>query len=807
MLPSLAALTMFSFALSFLPRWRMPAAAALGSRRRWAGLRLGQPLRWSWVALALLTLVLAGFVGLTAQHLRAQQLLAEQAVRLQQSGLALIVSENLRQVLERAQLMAVVVQQGLGTGSRFWQQQLASMVGRDRIFLRTAVFDAQHRPVMGTLAQANPVTQVLAQHPGLCRAGQGALVLSPQLQSQEQAWQLPVWLCLADEQGAVSGYLLLHMDIGYFLGLYQDVDLGASGMLHLLTADGRIVVAMTGGGLLAQAPGQHVAALSRLPEGAGELHTQAQLFAHSDGARLANFQRVPHMPVTVLVSREWTEIRAEHSAHARRTWVLLSAICVLALVGAGVLWRTMHRRQELFEALQRADQDKQGLIAQLESEKHRALELAATDHLTGLYNRRMFHELVNSHLALAQRSSKHYALLYLDLDRFKHINDTFGHHVGDTLLQAVAQRLRHSLRSSDIIARMGGDEFAVLVTAMEAPGDVEALARKLLSVLGAPYEGLAAEGLYASPSVGIALFPQDGHDVEVLCRHADAAMYASKKAGRNRYTYYDAISNLDRARQAQLVHQLPAAIAQNQLVLHFQPKVCLKDYRIVGMEALVRWQHPQHGLIFPGDFIELAEEHGHIAALGDWVMQACCRQIAMWRMQGVQTVPLAFNVSPLQLRAQGFVQRMAGYLKHYGVAGHEIEVEITESSLVESMEQARTVLEQLKHMGISIGLDDFGTGFSSLNRLRSLPISTIKLDRSFVNELRTSKEAGVLVTSIIILAHNLKMQVVAEGVELKDQLVFLKTAHCDVVQGYFLGRPVPVQQAQDMLQRGVLEPA
>lgn len=773
-------------------------SAGPGLRQRWS-------LRLPFLALVLMVLVLALSWSLTAQHLRAQQRLADQAVRLQQSGLAAVVAENLRQVLERAQLMGVVAQHGLRNGSRYWQEQLAQMLGRDRIFVRMAVFDATQRWVAGSAASVQALAPGLPHPSGACPVGQGAQVLHQQARLQEQAWQLPLLLCLADAQGAPTGYLLLHIDLGYFLGLYQDVDLGDSGVLHVLAPDGHVVAAMAGGGLLAQVPGQRLAVLPALPDGPGEQHTPPGWMGLSDGARLANLHRAPAMPLTVVVSREWAEIRADHQANAQRTWVLLGTVSALALLGAVLLWRSMHRRQALFLELHRADQDKQALIAQLENEKQRALELAATDHLTGLHNRRMFHELVNSHLALAQRSSKFYALLYLDLDRFKLINDTLGHHVGDALLQAVAQRLRSMLRGSDIIARMGGDEFAVLITAMEGQADIDQLAQKLLAGLGAAYHDLAPEPLYAPPSMGIAVFPQDGHDVEVLCRHADAAMYASKKAGRNRYTYYHAISNLDSTRQAQLLHQLPAAIAQNQLVLHFQPKVSLEDYRIVGLEALVRWQHPQHGLIFPGDFIALAEEHGHIAALGDWVMHACCQQLAAWRAQGLQAVPLAFNVSPQQLNDAQLPERLAACLQQHGLTPSDVEMEITESSLVDSDGRARAVLERLQRMGIAIGLDDFGTGFSSLHRIRTLPIRTIKLDRSFVNELRTSKEAGVLVTSIIILAHNLKMQVVAEGVELKDQLVFLKTAGCDVAQGYFLSRPVPAEQAEVWLHSNTPE--
>lgn len=751
---------------------------------------------------AVIVLVLSLLWWLTAKHLRAQQEQVENATRLQQAGVAAIVSENLRQILEKAQLMSVLALQGVqGTGP--WQHQLAQMLDRDRVFLRYTLLDQQLQPLAGDVQNLGQWDDALAQQQGACAGGRGALVLpgAHQSSSQELTWQVPLLLCVTDAQGVSQGYLMLHMDLGYFLSLYQDVDWGASGSLHLLAPDGRVIAAMVGGGLVAQPSSAAVDAFRKVPEGAGVRNFEWP----QGGARLANFHRTAHMPITVVVSREWREILAAHDDYAHRAWWLLSVVSVLAMGATLFLLRTLQRRQQWFDALEKADQDKQELIAQLESEKQRALALGASDHLTGLHNRRMFYELVSSHLALAKRSSKYYALLYLDLDRFKSVNDTLGHHVGDALLQAVALRLQGMLRSSDIIARMGGDEFAVLVTAMEGPQDMDVLAQKLVEGLSAPYEGIAPTALHTSPSIGIAFFPRDGHDVEVLCRHADTAMYASKKAGRNRFTYYERITPVDSERGYRLARQLPDAIAQEQLVLHFQPKVRLENRSIVGFEALVRWQHPELGLIYPGDFIALAEEHGHIEALGEWVMLACCRQIAAWRMQGLDVRPIAFNVSPLQLRDCAFPLRLATCLQHYGVRGSDVEVEITESCLVEPVGVATRVLSQLQQMGVRIGLDDFGTGFSSLSQIRSLPIDTIKLDKSFVNELRSSKEAGVLVTSIITLAHNLKMQVVAEGVELMDQLVYLKTAGCDIAQGYFLSRPVTAQNAEALLRQSILE--
>lgn len=773
---------------SLLPRWSA----------QWSN--SWQPTHWMLVAI--IVVVLSVFWGLTGKHLRSQLEQVENATKLQQAGLATIVSENLRQVLEKAQLMSVVALQGLQDKGP-WLQQMNQMLERDRVFVRFTLFDQQLRVLAGSDPQPESLANLLAYQQGNCAAGRGAFVLHGKdlKRTQEQAWQVPLLLCVADASGVSQGYLLLQMDMGYFLRLYQDVDLGESGSLHLLAPDGGIVAAMTGGGLLAHHQAAQISDFRHVPEGAGEANFDWPLGTE----RLANFHRAKYIPLTAVVSREWKEIRAAHAQYAKRSWVFLGAISALTILATLLLLRTMHRRVHLFEALAKADHDKQELIAQLESEKQRALDLAACDHLTGLHNRRMFHELVSSHLALARRSPKHYALLYLDLDRFKHVNDTLGHHVGDALLQAVAQRLRNMLRSSDIIARMGGDEFAVLVTAMESTEDMDVLAAKLVAGLSAPYEGIAPTTLHTSPSIGIAFFPRDGHDVDVLCRHADTAMYASKKAGRNRFTYYERISNIDSERSYRLARQLPGAIEDDQLLLHFQPKVRLEDRVIVGFEALVRWQHPELGLIYPGDFISLAEEHGHIEALGEWVMQACCRQIAAWRMQGVDVKPIAFNVSPLQLRDSAFPLRLATTLQHYGVRASEVEVEITESCLVEPVGVATRVLNQLQQMGVVIGLDDFGTGFSSLSQIRSLPINIIKLDKSFVNELRSSNEAGVLVTSIITLAHNLKIQVVAEGVELMDQLVYLKTAGCDVAQGYFLSRPVPAQQAEVLLRQGMLE--
>jgi diguanylate cyclase (GGDEF)-like protein len=511
-------------------------------------------------------------------------------------------------------------------------------------------------------------------------------------------------------------------------------------------------------------------------------------------------------PFIVVVGRGLPEIHANHGDSSLRVWGMLGSLSVILVGASWGLVRSTRRQQMLLAALRASDVEKHGLILRLESEKSRAMALASYDHLTGLHNRRMFNELVASHLENARRSRKHYMLMYLDLDRFKLINDTLGHHVGDKLLCAVSERLRSSLRSADVVGRLGGDEFAVLVTGLERPDDMDALASKLVARLSLPYPDIDGHEIQVSPSVGIASFPRDGHDVTTLCRHADVAMYESKRMGRGRFTYYDASHSPSSDRILQLERQLPIAIDKNELVLHFQPKVELANYQIAGMEALVRWQHPEYGLVYPGDFIASAEKSGLIVQLGDWVMKACCIQQALWKAQGIPLVPLAFNVSPRQLRDGSLATKIAQLLHDHGLSPCDLELEITESCLVEPMDQAVKVLADLQKMGIRIGLDDFGSGFSSLSQIRDLPISTIKIDRSFINGIRSDKDVGVIVTSMITLAHGLQMRVVAEGVELMEQLVQLKIAGCDEVQGYFLSRPVPSAEAQKLLIQASIIP-
>ncbi len=742
----------------------------------------------------------------TWQRTAAEKRLIESNALAQQRSVAIILSENLTQVVDRGRLLALSADDWFEGRRSDTLARVNLQLATDQVFLRAALYNSAHELQFQTSptpfdARLDAAVREAATRLQLSAEPALEIIASPS--SATERWSLPLLYAVLDRHTQVRGYLLLHMDLGYLLQLYRDVELGQSGSIKLLTPDRALLAEVRADGLSLPSQAQRVLGLD------GPLATEGHRTIDVDGRgdiQLLAFRRSERTPFWVAVGRSANEILAGHARFNLRVWATLGLLTAVLLAAASLLLRGLRRQQTLIDALRRSDQEKQSLILQLEDEKSRALALASLDHLTGLNNRRMFNQLAGSHLAAARRSPKHYALLYLDLDRFKLINDSLGHHIGDLLLQAVGQRLRAHVRSGDILGRMGGDEFALLVTGVDQASDVALIAAKLVGELSQPYVDLAGYDLHVTPSVGIAFFPRDGHDITVLCRSADTAMYQSKRAGRGRYTFYDAALNPAGPKLYTLERQLPRAIQEGALVLHFQPKVQLSDMRIVGMEALVRWQHPEFGLVFPGDFIPMAEQAGLIGALGDWVMKACCAQQAAWRAAGLRPVPLAFNVSPQQLRDPSLPNRLQALLRQYALNATDIEIEITESCLVEPVEVAVKALSELERMGVQIALDDFGSGFSSLGQIRQLPIHKLKIDRSFVNDLRSNSDVGVIVTSIITLAHNLKMRVVAEGVELMDQLVYLKTAACDEVQGYFLSRPVAAEEATRLMQQTHLHP-
>jgi diguanylate cyclase (GGDEF)-like protein len=449
-----------------------------------------------------------------------------------------------------------------------------------------------------------------------------------------------------------------------------------------------------------------------------------------------------------------------------------------------------------FESTSRAILDENGAISEVVSvsrdvsERRRAEEQieyqAYHDALTGLPNRLLFRDRLTIALAHAKRQHTPLVVMFLDLDRFKNVNDTLGHSLGDELLRVVAERLRSVLREGDTIARMGGDEFTVLLSDLKHAGDAAKIAQKLLDTVAEP---VRAEGheLYLTTSIGIALFPSDGDTAEVLLKNADTAMYRAKDVGRNSYQLCTPAMNTRAAERLSVETALRRAIDREELVLHFQPLVRLDTRETVGMEALLRWNRPGHGIVPPGTFIGIAEETRMIIPIGEWVLREACRQA---RAKGMRRV--AVNLSPRQFQQSDLCEAVSRALDESGLDPRLLELEITESTAMFHTERSIATLTELRDLGVSIAIDDFGTGHSSLSYLRRFPIDRVKIDREFIAEIDKSRSNRAIVSAVVAMAHGLDLAVTAEGVETEAQVEFLREQKCEEVQGFLFGRPAPV---------------
>jgi len=425
--------------------------------------------------------------------------------------------------------------------------------------------------------------------------------------------------------------------------------------------------------------------------------------------------------------------------------------------------------------------------------------LAYYDALTGLPNRALFNDRLAMALVQAQRHQRKLAVLFLDLDRFKTINDTLGHAMGDRLLQGVAQRLTSCVREGDTVARLGGDEFMLLLPGIEHVEDVAKIVQRVLEVLK-PSFNFDGQEFHITSSIGIALYPNDSEDAEALLKNADTALHRAKEQGRNNYQFYIPSMNATSFERLILENNLRRALERKEFVLYYQPQVSLLTKRIVGMEALLRWQHPELGLVPPRKFIPLAEETGLIGSLGEWVLQTACAQNKAWQEVGFPPLRVAVNLSAHLFRQQGLVETVARVLKETRLNPHYLELEVTEGTLMENAEATVSTLRKLKEMGVHLSIDDFGTGYSSLSYLRRFPIDTLKIDQSFVWDISSDPDDATIARLIIAMAHSLKLKVVAEGVETEEQLSFLRFHQCDELQGYLFSKPVPAEAFTQLLQ-------
>jgi len=430
--------------------------------------------------------------------------------------------------------------------------------------------------------------------------------------------------------------------------------------------------------------------------------------------------------------------------------------------------------------------------------------LAQHDFLTNLPNRVLLNDRVTQAISLAKRHGTHLAVLFLDLDHFKHINDSLGHSTGDKLLQSVANRLCACVRASDTVSRQGGDEFVVLVNEDNFTENAAQIADKILSALAAPHI-IGEHELHVSTSIGISVYPADGQDAEALLKNADTAMYSAKEKGRNNYQYFKAEMNIRAVERQAMEADLRSALQRQEFILHYQPKVNLETGAISGVEALLRWVHPKRGLVLPAGFMPVAENCSLMVPIGRWVLREACTQTKGWQEAGLSPHSIAVNISAPEFCAKHFIEDVRAILTETGLDPRCLQLEITESVLMRDAESSIDILEQLKKIGVQVAMDDFGAGFSSLSYLARFPVDILKIAPSFVHDISSATGSGVIASAVIAMAASLKQVVVAEGVEDQLQWAFLKIQHCDEGQGYLFGRPLAAEPFTALLARGLAE--
>lgn len=728
---------------------------------------------------------------------RAEALQARQS---EHRNLALIVSESLKQMTDRAKAMgSLVVEDPEQEGDGF--DRLLALLAEDPVFNRLSVYDGKGDLLYSS--HPDSARSDLSQWYGQLESHLKHYGLVPLLPKREEAsgsgraepgWRLP-FLVPAGERDTLglTRVVLIELDVGYLAGLLQHVELGPRGFIQVLDAEGAEWMRADTSGVIVgglRVPRVQPALTGRVSSGQRTFEQDGQRFQYVFVTRAIH-------GFTVSVTQPFDEILGPLRSDQHKQ--LLLNILMTLLVGGIVFWlvRALKQQQSVLQALQLSEQRNQQLIERLEGEHARSSRAASIDHLSGLYNRRQFLDIASQALNEQRRNRRLSALLFIDLDRFKSINDSLGHQVGDLLLQAVAGRIRRMLGPEDVAARFGGDEFVVLLAEDRSESDIEQWASGLTSHLSATYE-LDGTELNSSPSIGIAICPRDGQTVENLIRCADAAMYSAKKAGRGQYRFFDQSLNLKDVEEFHLEQSFADALRNREFVLHYQPQVCLDSMEVIGYEALVRWHHPEFGLLFPDRFIPMAENSGFVIPLGMEVLRLACAQIAQWQGDDIPIRPVAVNVSPIQLAQQEFCQQVIDMIREHGLKICHLELEITETAMLDA--NAVESLHCLKAAGVKLSLDDFGTGYSGFAHLEAVPVDKLKIDRSLIAKICNSHDDSPIVSSTIILAKRMDLKVVAEGVETREQLVHLKVAGCDIAQGYHLSRPMSPEDVPGFLR-------
>ncbi|UQI28922.1 EAL domain-containing protein [Pseudomonas bijieensis] len=598
-------------------------------------------------------------------------------------------------------------------------------------------------------------------------------------------WKLRFSRRLNSADGAFSGIAMVEVDAAYFVSSYDASKLGNQGTLGLLGTDGIFRVWRTGEVVLA---GDAVDYTAVVPDNET---TEAVLAINGwDGVRrYTSARQLYDYPLAIIVGlSEEEQLSAVNRQAHTYLWRAAGASLLLVLLVSllsRMSWQLVQSRLRAAEAK----------IAYAERVEY----LAYHDGLTSLPNRSLFSKMLSQSISEASRYHRQLAVLFLDLDRFKHINDTLGHDAGDQLLQEVAQRITACLRASDTVARLGGDEFVILLPELSEDKYVAITAQKVLSTIARPFN-LQDHEFRVTASIGISVFPQDGLDEQTLKKNADIAMYQAKQQGKNNFQFYSEKLNADSLERLTLELSLRHALERQEFQLHYQAKRDIRSGQITGMEALLRWDHPDLGIVAPMQFIPIAEETGLIVPIGKWVLKTACLQNVAWQQQGLPHLGMAVNLTARQFADENLLTDLAAILAETGMEASLLELEIAESLLMQDVKRALSVLTGLKRLKIRIAIDDFGIGYSSLSALKQFPLDSIKIDRSFICDVTSVSEDKALTEAIIAMGRTLSLTVVAQGVETKEQADFLRENACDEFQGFYFNRPVPADQFKMLLQ-------
>jgi diguanylate cyclase (GGDEF)-like protein len=614
----------------------------------------------------------------------------------------------------------------------------------------------------------------------------------PRRDPRSGEWRVLFSRRLFGQDGEFAGLATLAVDAAYFVSGYEATKVGTDGVLGLLGTDGVFRVRRSGDVVSA---GDTVDYAPFVKPSHGDDDPIVTLAGNPwDGVRRYTSARELHdYPLAVVVGLSEQE-QLSGTSRSEQVYLQRASIAsVIVILIAGLLGRYS------LQLLQSRRRESANKIAHAERIEY----LAYHDGLSGLPNRSLFSKLLGRDIKLARRQRRALAVLFLDLDRFKQINDTLGHEAGDQLLQEVARRLQSSLRDSDTVARLGGDEFVVLLPDLESGQYAALVAQKILAVLAEPFL-LIGQELRITASVGICTYPEDGEDEQTLTKHADVAMYQAKAEGKNNFQFYSDKLNANSLERLTLESSLRHALERQEFLLYYQAKRDISSGRITGMEALLRWQHPDLGTVAPMAFIPVAEETGLIVTIGQWVLRTACLQNMEWQKQGVPALRMAVNLTARQFSDDNLLHDIAAILGETGMPPQLLELEITESLLIHDVDKTLRIMTGLKAMGIKIAVDDFGTCYSTLSSLRHFPLDTIKIDRSFIRDVGASGDPAAdkrnLADAIIAMGRSLSLTVVAQGVETKDQADYLRVHACDEVQGFYFNKPLPTEQVTELLR-------